>query len=412
MFFEITKCRICGGSKFSNIMSLGEQYLTGVFPKNKNDIIISGPVDLIKCNDQNGCGLLQLKQSYDVNQMYGENYGYRSGLNSSMVSHLKNKVKKILDYDVLSKGDLIVDIGSNDATTLKAYPSNKYDLVGIDPTGNKFIQHYTSQIKLIPEFFNAKIFQSFYKNRKAKVITSFSIFYDLEDPISFAKDINSILDDNGIWIIEQSYMPTMLKKNSFDTICQEHLTFYGLKQIVWILNEANLKVIDVEFNKINGGSFSVKASKKLSKYKPNIKKIEKTLDQEADLDGLGSKAYKLFLDSINQEKIALLNFLKKCKLERKIVGALGASTKGNVLLQYYNINEELIYAVGEVNQDKLGCFTPGTLIPIISEDELLSSKPDYILILPWHFRNFFEKLPSLKGRNIIFPLPKFEIVKL
>lgn len=412
MFFEITRCRVCGSSNFSNIMSLGEQCFTGVFPKNKNDVIMSGPVDLIKCNDKNGCGLLQLKQSYDINQMYGENYGYRSGLNSSMVSHLRDKVKKILDYDLLIKGDLVVDIGSNDATTLKAYPSNKYDLVGIDPTGNKFIQFYTSQIKLIPEFFSAKIFESFYKNRKAKVITSFSMFYDLENPISFAKDINSILDDDGIWIFEQSYMPTMLKKNSFDTICHEHLLFYGLKQIMWILNEANLKVIDVEFNQINGGSFSVKASKNLSKYEPNVKNIEKILDQEADLDGLGLKAYKSFLDRISEEKIALLNFLEKCKLERKIVGALGASTKGNVLLQYYKINKELIYALGEVNQDKLGCFTPGTLIPIISEVELLSSKPDYILILPWHFRDFFLKLPSLKGRNIIFPLPKFEIVKL
>ena len=412
MYSEITKCRVCGSSELSNIMSLGEQCFTGVFPKNKNDNVMSGPVDLIKCNDENGCGLLQLKQSYDINQMYGENYGYRSSLNSSMVSHLKNKVKKILDYDVLTRGDLVVDIGSNDATTLKAYPSNKFDLVGIDPTGNKFKKFYTSEIKLIPKFFNAKIFESLYKNRKAKVITSFSMFYDIENPISFAKDINSILHENGIWIFEQSYMPTMLKKNSFDTICHEHLLFYGLKQILWILNEANLKVIDVEFNQINGGSFSVKASKKLSNYKPNIKKIEKILAQEEDLDGLGLKAYKSFLDRVDQEKVTLLNFLKKCKLEGKIVGALGASTKGNVLLQYYNINDKLIYALGEVNQDKFGCFTPGTLIPIISEDELLSSKPDYILILPWHFRNFFKKLPSLKGRNIIFPLPKFKIVKL
>ncbi len=412
MFFEITKCRVCGNSEFYDVMSLGEQCFTGVFPKNKNENVMSGPVDLIKCNDKNGCGLLQLKQSYDINQMYGENYGYRSGLNSSMESHLKNKVKKILDYGILTRGDLIVDIGSNDATTLKAYPSNKYELVGIDPTGNKFIKFYTSQIKLIPEFFNAKVFESFYQNRKAKVVTSFAMFYDLENPISFAKDINSILDDNGIWIFEQSYMPTMLQKNSFDTICHEHLLFYGLKQIMWILNKANLKVIDVEFNQVNGGSFSVKASKKLSKYQPNIEKIEKILDQEEDLDELGLDAYKSFLDRIDQEKVALLNFLKKCKLEKKIVGALGASTKGNVLLQYYNINDELIYALGEVNQDKLGCFTPGTLIPIISEDELLSSKPDYILILPWHFRNFFEKLQSLKGRNIIFPLPKFEIIKL
>ena len=411
MYNEIVECRVCGCDKLSSILSLGEQHFTGVFPKNDKEQVMRGPVDLIKCASETGCGLVQLKQSYDVNQMYGENYGYRSGLNASMVAHLHSKVDKIIGYDVLNKNDLIVDIGSNDATTLKAYP-NSYDFVGIDPTGLKFVDYYPDHIKLIPDFFSAEIFKTHFRSRQAKVVTSFSMFYDLEDPVSFAMDIESILDNDGIWVFEQSYMPTMLERNSFDTICHEHLLFYSLKQIVWILNKSDLKIVDVEFNDVNGGSFSLVAAKKTSERDVQSEKNDQILQSEEDLGLAGSQVYEMFIKRVDTARENLVECLNKAKSDGTRVAALGASTKGNVLLQYYDITPEMVYAVGEVNEEKFGSFTPGTLIPIISEDELLSSNPDYILILPWHFRGFFEKLPSLKGRSLIFPLPELEIVKL
>lgn len=410
MFSEITACRICGNQDLNPVMSLGNLALTGVFPKSEDEEVASGPVDLVKCKQVSGCGLVQLKQSYSLEAMYGLNYGYRSGLNASMVDHLRSKVARILSLGILEAGDLIIDIGSNDSTTLRAYPENTYQLVGIDPTGIKFSSYYPPEIRLIPEFFSADAVGKALDNRKAKVITSFSMFYDLEDPIDFAREIEGALHDDGIWVLEQSYLPAMLRTNSFDTICHEHLEFYALRQINWICEKAGLKVIDVEFNDVNGGSFSITTAKAGSKHIPNSSHLEQILADEEALGLLTTDAFDTFRANVEQGRKDLLEFLRKASAEGKSVYALGASTKGNVLLQYFNVDSTLIKAVGEVNSEKFGAFTPGSLIPIVSEDEILQEQPDYILILPWHFRNFFTGLAKLKGTTLVFPLPSFEIV--
>lgn len=412
MFSEITACRICGNQDLNPVMSLGNLALTGVFPKSEHEEVASGPVDLVKCNQVSGCGLVQLKQSYSLEAMYGLNYGYRSGLNASMVDHLRTKVARILSTAVLDAGDLIIDIGSNDSTTLRAYPENTYQLVGIDPTGIKFSSYYPPEIRLIPEFFSADAVGKALDNRKAKVITSFSMFYDLEDPIDFAREIEGALHDEGIWVLEQSYLPAMLRTNSFDTICHEHLEFYALRQINWICEKAGLKVLDVEFNDVNGGSFSVTTAKAGSKHIPNSSHLEQILADEEALGLLTTDAFDTFRANVEQGRTDLLEFLHKANAEGKSVYALGASTKGNVLLQYFGLNSTLIKAVGEVNSEKFGAFTPGSLIPIVSEDEILQKNPDYILILPWHFRNFFTGLAKLKGTKLVFPLPSLGIVSV
>ena len=410
MFSEITACRICGNGDLAPVMSLGNLALTGVFPKAESEEVASGPVDLVKCNQATGCGLVQLKQSYSLEAMYGLNYGYRSGLNESMVDHLRSKVARILSLGLLDPGDLIIDIGSNDSTTLRAYPENTFQLVGIDPTGIKFSSYYPPEIRLIPEFFSADAVAKALDNRKAKVITSFSMFYDLEDPIEFAREIEGALHDDGIWVLEQSYLPAMLRTNSFDTICHEHLEFYALRQINWICEQAGLKVLDVEFNDVNGGSFSITVSKASAKHIPNSMQLQQILADEKALGLLTTDAFDTFRANVEKGRIELLEFLRKANAEGKSVYALGASTKGNVLLQYFNLDPTLIKSVGEVNSEKFGAFTPGSLIPIVSEDEMLQENPDYILILPWHFRNFFTGLAKLKGTKLVFPLPSWEIV--
>jgi len=412
MFRTISRCRICGGDHLVSVMALGEQTLTGVFPRSRTEKVTSGPIDLVKCAAEGGCGLVQLKQSYDLSEMYGMNYGYRSGLNASMVRHLHSKVAKILDIGVLEPGDLIIDIGSNDATTLRAYPQGQYQLVGIDPTGIKFSSHYPAEIKLIPEFFSADAVAKALDCKKAKVITSFSMFYDLEDPIAFALEIEASLDDEGVWIFEQSYLPAMLRTNSFDTICHEHLEFYALKQINWIADKAGLKILDVEFNDVNGGSFSVTAAKTGAKQESNSKWLNTILADEEKLGLNTTKAFDGFKLRVEEARNALIKFLNEAKKDGKRVFGLGASTKGNVLLQYYGIDDRLLPEIGDVNEDKFGAFTPGTLIPLVPEHTVLAANPDYLLVLPWHFRRFFESLPHMKGRTLVFPLPRFEIVKL
>jgi C-methyltransferase C-terminal domain/Putative zinc binding domain/Methyltransferase domain len=412
MYRSVDRCRVCRSKELTNVLSLGEQSLTGVFTSTAFEKITSGPLDLVMCTAQGGCGLVQLLQSYDLGEMYGDNYGYRSSLNASMVAHLQQKVQKILDMGILEPGDAIIDIGSNDATTLKTYPRDVYDLIGIDPTGEKFAQHYPSYIRLISDFFSAESSFRALGNRRAKVITSFSMFYDLEDPVSFAMEVAAALDEQGIWVLEQSYLPSMLLSNSFDTICHEHLEFYGLRQIKWITSKAGLRILDVEFNDVNGGSFSIVVGKIGSAYTPNKEKIESIIEDEIMLGLDTPRAFDEFKIRIAKAREELLFFLHEAASSGKVVCGLGASTKGNVLLQYFNIGPSLIKEIGEVNSDKFGRFTPGTGIPLVSEDDVLASEPDYLVIFPWHFRAFFENSEKMRGRRVVFPLPKFELVKL
>lgn len=411
----IRHCRICGNPNLVKVLDLGEQALTGVFPRSKDQPVTRGPLQLLKCHDESGkdvCGLLQLAHSYDLNEMYGDNYGYRSGLNPSMVRHLQGKVERILGMASLSQGDLVVDIGSNDSTTLQAYPPGRYRLAGIDPTGVKFKQYYPPHIELIPDFFSLEKFRARFGEQKAKVVTSFSMFYDLEAPMDFMREVRDILHAEGIWVFEQSYMPTMLERNAYDTVCHEHLEYYGLKQIKWMADKVGLRIVDVEFNDVNGGSFSVTVAKSTSGSPVVGGPIGPILDNEERCGLAGLRPYEEFATRIDNCRQELLRFLAEARDSGRTVYALGASTKGNVLLQYCGIGEADIRGVGEVNPEKFGRFTPGTLLPILPEEATLAAHPDYLLILPWHFRRFFENNQVFRGQRLVFPLPKLDVVEV
>ena len=414
MYKKVLACRICGNINLEPILDLGMQMLTGVFPsKVDTKAATTGPLELVKCfGDVNGapsCGLVQLRHSYDLKEMYGLNYGYRSGLNKSMVDHLRSKVERIKSLVTLSPNDLIIDIGSNDGTTLAAYPQIGLNLVGVDPTGVKFTDFYPKHIKLIPDFFSAKLIEDKIPGARAKVVTSFSMFYDLEDPVAFMRNIHRILADEGIWVFEQSYLPTMIETNSYDTVCHEHLEFYCLKQIQCMAEEVGFQIIEVEFNDINGGSFSVTVRKAPigSICFPHVQEI---LQNETDLGFDTLKPFTDFAMRTKESKTSLLAFLAKAKKDNKKVAALGASTKGNVLLQYCELTNEDIAYIGEVNEEKFNCYAPGTWIPIIPEKELLDLKPDYLIVLPWHFKSFFLNNPKFSNFSLVFPLPYLEVV--
>ncbi len=416
MYTKICKCRICGNKNLKTVVNLGVQKLTGVFPKPGEDVN-EGPLELVKCMAETKkdmvCGLVQLKYSCQGNEMYGENYGYRSGLNSSMVRHLKEITDEIKTRIDLGGGDTVIDIGSNDSTLLKSYEIENIDYIGIDPTGNKFKKYYPQYVELISDFFSAENVNKIRGNKKAKVITSIAMFYDLEKPVNFAKDICSILDDDGIWVLEQSYLPAMLKTNSYDTICQEHLEFYCLAQIEWIVKKVNLKIIDVIENDINGGSFRITVAKENSHYKVN-ERVEKMRICELKRKYDDIKIYTQFNKNIEKTKAELLDFIQTAKRDKKTIYGYGASTKGNVLLQYCGITVNDIVAIAEVNEDKFGHITPGTNIPIISEKEAKERKPDYFLVLPWHFKEniLIKEREYMKksGCAFVFPLPTLEVV--
>jgi NDP-4-keto-2,6-dideoxyhexose 3-C-methyltransferase len=411
MYKEIEACRICGNKQLAQVLDLGTQTLTGVFPRTRAQVVTEGPLRLVKCiGSPDACGLLQLQHTYDLSELYGDNYGYRSGLNPAMVRHLQGKVRKILDLITLPDGALIIDIGANDSTTLQAFPKEGTVLVGVDPTGSKFREYYPEHIRLIPDFFSADRVRRDLGDRKASVITSFSMLYDLERPLEFVREIRALLDSEGVWVFEQSYMPTMLRRNSYDTVCHEHLEYYGLKQIKWMLDRAGLKVVDVEFNDVNGGSFSVAAAP-VESARSQSPQVDAILEAEVR-EGLDTlEPYEAFANRVVESRTSLLEFLERTKKSGNSIYGLGASTKGNVLLQYCRITESDIRKIGEVNSNKFGSFTPGTGVPIVSEDEVLASNADYLLVLPWHFREFFQNSPKLSGRNLIFPLPNLEVVR-
>jgi len=407
---KITTCRISTSTNLVSVLNLGFQSLTGVFPKTVEQNVTEGPIELVWCPDS---GLLQLNHSYDPSEMYGENYGYRSGLNQSMVDHLNSKVAFLERIVHLDAGDVVVDIGSNDCTTLKAYRTNDITRIGIDPTGEKFQQYYPKGITLVKDFFTASAYRSVEK-RPARIVTSIAMFYDLESPIAFAQEIESILADDGIWHFEQSYMPSMLRTNSYDTICHEHLEYYSLGAVKLILECAGMRIIDVMMNAVNGGSFSVTAAKRVNNsIVPNLAVIEWLLEQENKMGLNTPKPYRDFEDRVFRHRDDITRLIRSLNADGKKILGYGASTKGNVLLQFCGLTSKDIPAIAEVNPEKYGCFTPGSHIPIVSETEAKSMHPDYFLVLPWHFKDGIvrrEKEFLTNGGKMIFPFPEIEII--
>lgn len=402
---KIKFCRSCKSRNISRVFSLGKQSLTGIFPSKKTDKITIGNLSLVICNN---CKLLQLENNFNPNEMYGRNYGYMSSLNKSMMSHLKLKALNFKKKYKLKNGDSILDIGSNDGTFL-SYFNKKHKLYGCDPTIKKFSKYYRKDINQIPDFFSKKILG----DKKFNLITSISMFYDLPDPLNFAEEIYSVLKDNGVWHIELSYMPMMLKNLSYDTICHEHLEYYSLKSLKFLLDKANLKIIDLSFNQINGGSIALDITKKESKYKEISHLIKWILESEKKNRYNEIKRQKEFFRQCKKHKNLLKKLLLSLKKQNKKVLGYGASTKGNVILQYCNINSKIIPFIGEVNKFKYNKFTPGSKIKIISEKQLKNMRPDYLLVLPWHFKDHIIKRENeflKKGGKLIFPLPDIEII--
>lgn len=412
MFHKIEKCRVCGNKNFFTLLDLGNQYLSGIFPKMIDLDMYRGPLKLVKCDETTGgCGHVQLEHTFDLPTMYGQEYGYRSGLNSSMVSHLHQKYKNITKFIDLKNEDIVVDIAGNDGTFLGFFPSN-LRLVSIDPTSSKFKKYFAEHVSHIADFFTEKTFRDFFGTSNAKLVTSFSMFYDLEDPCDFARQVNSILDQKeGIWVLEQSYMPEMLKVNSFDTICHEHLSYYSMRQLKYIMDNAGLKIIQFEFNDANGGSVSLTVANKDSKYEECSEMLNEILHKELELGLDTIKPWQEFSFRINECKTKFWKLINECKKDGLRIAALGASTKGNVTLQTWEITSQDILAIGDVNPDKEGSFTPGTWIPIKSEDFVINEY-DVFVVLPWHFKNFFINNQKFKGKKLLFPLPNPEIVSV
>lgn len=403
---EITNCRICDSSELDFVLDLGIQPLSGVFPEVGQQDPMSGPLKILKCGK---CELVQLAHNYPKEWLYGENYGYRSGLNASMVEHLESKARALENLTKLTARDYVLDIGSNDGTLLNSF-KNTPQRVGMDPTIGKFNDYYKPEINRVADFFSADSYlQSF---GKAKLITSISMFYDLQNPRQFVSDVRDCLSVDGFWHFEQSYLNSMLQANAYDTICHEHLEYYSMRSTKYLLELEGLKIIDVELNRINGGSFAVTAAHFDSPILASPM-VEWLLKLE-DINGAGdTNLLSNFSKAVPLHKESLQDLISRLLVAGKTIWGLGASTKGNVLLNYCGFNTNQILKICDVNDYKFNRMTPGSHIPICDESTLLKEMPDFAMVLPWHFRENIisrQKEYMSLGGKLIFPLPNIEVL--
>ena len=405
------KCRNCNEeNNFYELFFLGKLSYTGKFPKNENIDIPKSEIKLVICEN---CKLVQVSKEFDLNYMYDDNYGYRTGINHTMKSHVKSIVNELsLKKNFLSKGDHVLDIASNDATLLNSYSKN-LTRVGIDPTINKYRKFYKNIDFKISNFFSKKRLINVIKNNKFKTITALAVFYDLKNPNQFLKEISEIIDEKkGIFILEFQDLLSIIKNNLFDTICHEHLGYYSTKIILKMVKINNLKILDIKKNQINGGSTRFYICHKDANYKVKENKIKKIIKYELKFKLENKNTYKSFFKKITNIKKKLNKKINDIKKKGKTIHGYGASTKGNVLLQFFNINKNHLDCIADRNPLKDGCYTPGTKLPIKSEKYSRKINPDYYLVLPWHFKDEIikrEKKIRLKGTKFIFPLPNIDI---
>ena len=411
-------CRVCGFKPLTPILSLGDMYVSDFLDPHKDEIPDKFPLELLLCNGSDGgCGLLQLKDTVSHESMY-RNYWYRSGINKTMTDELVSIAKRVESLVDFKPGDFVIDIGANDGTLLRGFSKPDLNLTGFEPAKNLAEYNRVGTTLILEDFFNADSWMKVFEDKKAKSITAIAMFYDLEDPNAFIHDVARCLDKEGVFIIQMSYLPLMLSQNAFDNICHEHLEYYSLLSLENLLSRHNLEVFDVELNDVNGGSFRTYIrhqgeGKTLRVSDSANERVAKMREDEKNLGLQNRQIYDDFVSRIQDLKNKLTSFIKDEVSKGKKVYAYGASTKGNTLLQFYGLDNNLITAAAERNPAKWGKRTVGTDIPIISEDEARKAKPDYFLVLPWHFiREFKEREKAFfeGGGKFIMPLPEFQII--
>lgn len=411
-------CRVCGSSSLTKVIDLGEQYIQGLFvkPGDVQPPTRRIPMVLVRCDptrDESACGLLQTLSTVPSEILYSR-YWYRSGTNRTMRDHLRGIAEEGADLHGEPRAR-VLDIGCNDGTLLQYYPEG-FEKFGIDPS-NAIEAIESKDVAVIQDQFPSEELTQLAAGRPFDIITSIAVFYDLQDPVGFARSVRDCLHPSGIWIFEMSYMPLMLRMRSYDTICHEHIEYYSLSVIEHILRLASLKLFKVTLNDINGGSIRCYATHSTNfKYRSDEFRhvVERLRVEEFEMELDTDKPYRAFQEAIEDRRDQLTHLVKEFKRAGQRIHVYGASTKGNTILQFCGLDNSIIDFAADRNPDKYGARTIGTDIPIISEDESRRMQPDYYLVLPWHFKKEFlerEKATLANGTSMIFPLPSVEVTR-
>ena len=403
-------CRVCNSSALDPVYSIGEQYVNNFIEKDKLDQCIKAPLEMVFCDN---CTLLQLKHTAPQELLYAGYYWYKSGVTDTMKKALRDITKKIEQMFNLKKMDVVLDIGSNDGTLLRTYTVPGLITVGVEPADNLVEEGREGLSYHINDFWNYEVYDQIV-GKKVKIITAIGMFYDMEDPNQFIADSAKALTEDGVFVAQLMCLKNMLDSNDVGNICHEHLEYYSFKSLEYLFNRNGLDIFDVEINNVNGGSYRIYAKKSgtSGKYiEGAYERVQAVCESEKNLQN--KQVHLDFFERLEDNKRKCVSFIKEEVSRGKKVWVYGASTKGNVILQYYDLDHTLIEAASERSPWKWGKYTVKTMIPCVSEDEARKAQPDYFLVLPYAFFDEFyerEKDWRKKGGKFIVPIPEFRVV--
>ncbi|MEO8679313.1 MAG: class I SAM-dependent methyltransferase [Vicinamibacterales bacterium] len=391
-----TTCRLCGSADLHEVFSVGNQYINDFVPADRIGKGLQAPLDLVMCK---GCSLIQLRHTAPQELLYARHYWYRSGVTDTMRRALRDITAEIEQMVPLKAGDVVLDIGANDGTLLASYAVPGLVRVGCEPANNLVEQLREQADHVIHDFWTYDRYAEL-NLPKARVVTAIGMFYDLEEPNQFIRDAQRVLADDGVFVAQLMCLTPMLEKNDLGNICHEHLEYYSLESLKYLFEKNGLEMFKIEENDINGGSYRI--------FARHLHGTGIAFTERVTADDLNA-----FAERLRRNRDACVSFIKAEVAKGKKVYVYGASTKGNVILQYYGLDASLITAAAERSPEKWGKYTVGSWIPIVSEDEARAAQPDYFLVLPWAFFDEFyqrEKAWRDKGGKFIVPLPEFRVV--
>lgn len=397
---EHTSCRLCRSRGLKDVFSLGQQYINDFVPRERVGEGRQAPLELVMCNE---CSLIQLRHTAPQELLYSRHYWYRSGVTDTMRRALRDVSATVESMIDLKETDVVLDIGANDGTLLDTYSKPGLIKVGCEPANNLIDMLREKTEHVIHDFWSYDTYATYASKwgiGKAKVVTALGMFYDLEEPNQFIADIAKCLDEEGIFVSQLMCLASMLEKNDLGNICHEHIEYYSLASLRYLFENNGLEIFRIDENNVNGGSYRI--------FGRHFKDGSIPFDEHLGLEDL-----RAFKTRIDENRAKCVNFIQDEVSKGKTVYVYGASTKGNVILQYYGLDRKLIVAAAERSPEKWGKFTIGTWIPIISEEEARAVQPDYFLVLPWAFFDEFYKREykwRQRGGKFIVPLPEFRVV--
>lgn len=409
-YYKRKNCRYCNSSDLTQFISLGEHPPSNSFiSSDQIEKEKKYPLDVYFCNE---CYLVQLLDVVSADSIF-DNYHYLSSSSKALVNHFSAMTEELSERFHLKPFDIVVDIGCNDGITLNTYRIKDLMKIGVEPSNVADIA-IESGLTVIKSFFSKKVAHKIVNNfGHAKIITATNVFAHIDDMNSFMEGIPDLLDDDGVLIVEVSYLIDLIDNYLFDTIYHEHLCYLSLNPVISFIEKFDLEVFDVKTLILGASGPAIRfliQKKSCNRQISNSVRLQLKKEKNWGVDSL--LKYETFSQKIEVLKIETLDIIKKLKMSNAKIGGFGAPAKGNTLLNYYKLSKNEIQSIADNTELKQGKLTPGTHIPIISDEMFIKEKFDYALLLSWNYKEYFLKNSTYinNGGKFIIPFPEPHIL--